>query len=1464
MVVLSVLLSFSIVQTSLAKTITARLNSKYETSIMIEKVDLSSLRNLELENILIKDHHQDSLIYVNKLSTSVLNFRKIFKGNLLFADIEVENAIFNLKTYKGEENNNLNVFTEKFKKESDNSDKPFRLTSSSVFLNQVNFNLIDENKSKEPIVFYHNISGYFDGFKVHDDHVSASIHDLRTNENHHLNIIDFETKFSYSSTKMEFKNTRLKTKNSNFSADIIFKYDEGDFSNFTENVNLEAEFYQADIALVDLRKFYNEFGKNDVIHFKTKARGTINNLELIDFELASNRDFELIGSFSMKNLIQNKNFELKADIDKLTSNYDHLISLLPNILGKKIPTLFERIGSFTSSGKVNVTKSSIYSKLNTQSDIGSFKTDIELVNFNNVDKAIYKGQIDLEEFDLGTFIGDSLVGNLSMTGEIEGKGFQMDKINTKVIGLIRKHQYKGYTYSDIDINGFLKDRHFNGELNVNDPNINLTFKGLADLSAEEYEFDFKADVNHADFLKLNLFTRDERSILKGKIDINLRGSNLDNMVGEIHFKESTYINQNEKYYFKDFNVSSFFKDSIREVRVNSTDIINGFVRGNFKFKDLKKLSKNSIGSLFVNYQKEEVANSQFLEFNFNIYNKIVEVFFPDVRLGANTIIRGEMDSDKDKLKLSIKSPDIVAFENEIENIRLQVDNKNPLYHTLLSVDKVNSKHYNIANVNLVNVTLNDTLFMRTDFIGGNELKEKFNLSFYYTINENNQFVFGFKSSELVFKNNTWKINPENNNQNKFVFDNKFKNFAIDNIDAVSEDQYIGLAGLVYDNDNKNIDLKFENVNLYDITPNVDSVAIDGKVNGVINLKSVNGNTLPLADMTINYFSINDDFYGDLTFNARGDKSIKNYNYQAKLVNGDLISFYSKGKLDFVPEKPTISAEIVFNNFKISAFSPLGKTVLSEIRGYASGRTFISGNIENPKIDGEINLEEAGIALPYLNVNYNFLGNTRVKLYDQTFDFLNISLQDDIMKTTGILQGKISHKNFKNWNLDLGLTTDNLLVLNTEYDEEKEDVVYYGTGLLSGSTTLKGPTDDLVIDVRGKTNKGTEIIIPLNYLSTISETKLITFDQPEILDKEIDKKGEIIFKQLKGLTLNFDLEVTKDAIAQVVIDKVSGSLLRGSGDGNLKLNIDTNGRFEIFGVLVIDNGEYQFKNIINKNFKMKRGGTIVWNGNPYDAELNIEAINITKANPSVLLDELNSSRKIDVELITVITGTLSSANFDFDINIPNASSLVSSELEFKLNNEDDKLTQFVSLLATGNFINLEKSNSDFGSAALSGTIAQKASSMLTQILKSSNENIEVDVTYDVGKSNSVEDVITDDQLGISVSGRIADRVIVHGKVGVPVGSNTNSSVIGEVEVEIPLNEAETLSAKVYNRQNEIQFDVLEGEGYTQGAGISYQFNFDNGDEFLTKLGIKKSKEAKEASKKEKDSLRAIKKSEKNKK
>ncbi len=76
--------------------------------------------------------------------------------------------------------------------------------------------------------------------------------------------------------------------------------------------------------------------------------------------------------------------------------------------------------------------------------------------------------------------------------------------------------------------------------------------------------------------------------------------------------------------------------------------------------------------------------------------------------------------------------------------------------------------------------------------------------------------------------------------------------------------------------------------------------------------------------------------------------------------------------------------------------------------------------------------------------------------------------------------------------------------------------------------------------------------------------------------------------------------------------------------------------------------------------------------------------------------------------------------------------------------------------------------------------------------------------------------------------------------------------------MPLNEPETLWAKVYNRQNEIQFDIVDSEGYTQGVGISYLMKFEDTKEFLEKVGLKKTEEEKMLTKYQRDSIKEVKK------
>ena len=130
---------------------------------------------------------------------------------------------------------------------------------------------------------------------------------------------------------------------------------------------------------------------------------------------------------------------------------------------------------------------------------------------------------------------------------------------------------------------------------------------------------------------------------------------------------------------------------------------------------------------------------------------------------------------------------------------------------------------------------------------------------------------------------------------------------------------------------------------------------------------------------------------------------------------------------------------------------------------------------------------------------------------------------------------------------------------------------------------------------------------------------------------------------------------------------------------------------------------------------------------------------------------------------------------------------------------------------------------------------------------------LDVGYSTGGVQSPQDdIITDDQFDVSLTTQISKNVIVNGKVGVPVGAQTQSSVVGEVKVEVLLNEAGNFRSVIFNRQNEIQYSAQE-EGYTQGIGLSYQVNFNSLSDLLKKIGLKKNKKSEKKVIQKKDSI-----------
>jgi len=1463
--ILYILLKIPSVQSNLAQRATKYLNKTYHTSIHVAKIDLTAFPNVDLNGIVINDHHNFPFIKAKQLTTSLLNWKKIIDNELLLDNVAIDKLDFVLKTYKGENEQNIIIFSDKF-----NSNKPrtkdhknFILTTDLITLNNSSFYFYDENKQPEPIVFYNDIDGEIFDFKVDGSNVFAKIKHTSFIDNYGIEVTELNTGFTYTKSQMHFEDLNLATKKSFLQTkNMVFNYSKKDLSDFNNKVQIEADITKAEIALSDLHLFYDELGKNDVINFTTKFKGVLNDFFLEKLKLTSKNNSIINGKLHFFNAINRENgFALNANLSNLTSDYKNLKQLLPNLLGKTLPSSFAMLGRFKIKGVSYITTEKIDAQLEIDSDLGKSISDLKITNITNIDKAKYKGKIELVNFDLGRIIKDSLVGNLSLIADVDGSGFTQKSLNTRLKGRVTKHQYKGYTYSNIDINGVFKDQHFNGDMQVNDKNIKMTFDGLADLSQEMNSFKFKADVDYANFNKLNLFKRDSISILKGKIDIDLMGNSIDNIIGKINIQDASYTNQNDLYKFKKFDINSSFKDSVRTLTVNSKDIINGKIEGKFKFAELPTLAKNSLGSIYTHYKPDSVSVGQYLKFNFKVYDKIIGVFFPEVSVGKNTFFKGKINSDKEKFELTFKSPKVKAYDNLVEKIRLQIDNKNPLYNTILSIKNIETKQYNAKDINLVNVTLNDTLFIRSDFIGGKNYKEHYNLSLFHTINKQNQSVIGFKKSDFDFKNQKWEINPNNDKESKVIFDSNLTNFDFKKLKIISDNQELTFNGKILDKNNKDLHLNFKNVALEKITRKIDSIALTGILNGKIDYLQKNEKIIPKANISINKFEVNKIKQGDLLVRTEADKDLKKYRFNSSLIKDNKETFSADGSINLNPKEATIDAVVNLSNLDLSALSPLGGENITKIRGEVTGKSKLTGLLRNPNMDGALYVKNAGLAFPYLNTEYEVKGNQKVSLHNQTFDINQTTIIDVEKRTEGTLTGSFTHTNFLKWYLDLKVKTDNLLVLNTEEDE---DTPYYGTGLMNGKGTIIGPTDGLVIEVEAITNPGTEFIVPLSDVNTIEEDKLVRFVKLNEDKKEVDngRPDEIIFD--KGLTLKFELEVTEDAIAQIVIDKATGSLLRGRGYAFLDVDINTNGKFEMAGTYVVKEGVYELKNIVSKTFKVKNGGTISWNGSPFDAYLNITAIHSVKANPSILLENLNTSRDIDVDLVTKITGNLYEPKMQFDIKLPKAHSVIQSELAYRINDEDKKMTQFFSLVGFGTFINPEKIDyANSGSSLVYSTISEKISNVISNIINNDNDLIKVGVNLDLGETNTsnLDNLKTDDQVDITFKTNLYKKIEVNGVVGVPIGSKTQSSIVGEIEVELPLNKAENFRAKMYSRRNEVQFDVLDTEGYTQGLGLSYQFNWDTAYEFLEKIGLKKSvkkkkelKLKKEAKKKKKDSIK----------
>ncbi len=284
---------------------------------------------------------------------------------------------------------------------------------------------------------------------------------------------------------------------------------------------------------------------------------------------------------------------------------------------------------------------------------------------------------------------------------------------------------------------------------------------------------------------------------------------------------------------------------------------------------------------------------------------------------------------------------------------------------------------------------------------------------------------------------------------------------------------------------------------------------------------------------------------------------------------------------------------------------------------------------------------------------------------------------------------------------------------------------------------------------------------------------------------------------------------------------------------------------MFGTYTLQRGSYNFtlQDIIIKDFTIRDGSSISFHGDPYAAQLNIEAVYSLNANLSDLdesfLDDRELTRtNVPVHALMMVSGDMRQPDIAFDLEFPTLSQDTYRKVKSIVSTEDMMNRQIIYLLAlnkfyTPDYMSTTKGN-EFVSVA-SSTISSQLSSMLGQL--SENWRLAPNIRSDRGDFSDVEvDLALSSQL-------LNNRLLLNGNFGYRDKALNNNSFIGDFDIEYLINRSGNLRLKAYNRYNDRNYYVKNALT-TQGVGIVLKRDFDNLFSFLRR---KKSKKAAETHK-----------------
>jgi len=1423
------------VQTYVAKKAAAYLSKELNTTISLSGIYIKPFKSIVIEDLLVLDQQKDTILNTPKFLVNINQF-SLKQRIIAINTVQINNGTFFLKSYK-DRSTNLDFIIDYFdsgptpvvKKKK----KPFQISFDRIILNNINFKYKNFRVADTLMrginfddVALTNLNGIFEKFNTKDHILQTNIKDLTFKEKSGFYLKNLTAFTTIDTNSIELKKMMLVTNRTRLSDyfQMRFKsYD--DFNDYINKVRMKANFVDSHISSHDVGYFTSDLDHMSLdIDVDGQITGLVNNLKAKSLSVKAGKATYIKGDFMLKGLPYLKETFMDLKIDMAGTNKTDLNEIIADITGKKgisVPKIVDKFGNINFNGSFTGFKNDFIAYGEFKTKLGRLVSDVNM----KIDKKgipSYTGSVKTFDFNLGDLINEKMLGRITASLNIKGRGTEINSLSEKLNGEINYIDFNNYRYRNVKIDGTFDKKYFDGSLKINDKNVQLVFDGGVNLNPKLPVFNFKATIKNAKLRALKLY-KDSLKI-DAVFSTNFSGSNLNNIQGNLRLQEIKLDNVKGIYHIDSVELQASGVGKERSLTVKS-DILDASIKGQYDLNTIpsyyKTLAKKYIPSLKADIVK---FNDQIFQFNLTIkrFEPIAELLVPGLEIEDQAIFVGNFDSPNNTATLNgfikkLKYKGIV-----VNNIIIDENTSTNQLQAIITSDRVdlNDSLY-IKNVNISNILRNDSLSLNVKLSNEDDVNQ-LDLNGLVEFANDTTARVSILPSILKVNNEDWKI------QEKVRINFHDGKTEINNFDLNNGRQFLTLDGILSSDPNDLLLVGFKDFSLTTLNPFVKTLGlkISGNVNGETTLSNILKSPEIHDNIKIDSLVFNDTYIGTLTDTSSYDRSKNIANIFTNIISGDRETLRASGNLDL--EKKEIDLDVKLDQTELIVLEPFVKQLVSNLKGNVSADLTVKGPFEKPAIKGSVSLDKAAMTINYLKTRYTI--SDEVSVDNSVIEVSDLKLQD-VDGNEAIANGTVDLNDINNPTLDVDIYATKFMALNTT---EKDNSLYFGQAYATGTFKFKGPTNKLFIGIDAKTEKGTVFNLPLNSSETVSSKDFITFVSKDT--------ANFVKKQTSfdGLTMSLKLDVDANSTANIFTSL--GNLSGRGNSKNLALNINSLGDFEMSGDYIIESGSFDFtaQEVINKKFNIRQGGTIRWTGNPTTAQINLKAIYSLRASLTDLYaaanrESSNSNERVLTEVEMGLTGLLLKPDIKLDVFFP-SNPAIKEEMQSYFNDDNNRNLQALSLIIRRSFAP-GSGKEDLGKQLTSG-VASTATELLfnqfNNVLSSLNLDF-VDINIRSLSEANASFRFFEDRIVLNAG--IVDRRSTSDLS--PIGFSSNN-VGGEVEVLALIKKDGTLVGKLANKpptQQSIFNTGINQNTNVTSVGLIYTQQFDSFREFVQKISGK---------------------------